>query len=147
MRYKKFYTVKEWKKFKKIKVKEIGDVEYFFDIQEIMCKKFDIILIDYTTKKEKIFSFLKKINFENINIVIDTLNKDVKDFSNSMDKLSKEIVSSEIVNIDKDRKNFEKLWEKHEEKSKVKIWSDSPKINSQKTKDEINLEKLWGFKK
>ena len=53
MKEKKFYTVKEWNKFKNN------------DMQEKLCQKYDVILTDYKTKREKVFSALKKINLKN----------------------------------------------------------------------------------
>ena len=52
MKVKKFYTVKEWRKFKS---------NDYFDMQDMLCQKYDIILTDYKTKREKLFSALKKL--------------------------------------------------------------------------------------
>ena len=109
-------TVKEWKKL--------------FNIQESLCKKYDIILTDYKTKREIIFGILDKINLKNINKGIETFNKIIQDFGGSMDQLTKE--------LDKSSKN------------NIKIWSDTPKKKSRKrshkSQDEINLGKIWGDK-
>ena len=120
MRYKKYFTVKQWKKFKKTKVK---GVKHNVDTQELMCKKYDIILTDYKTKRERIIIFLKKINMKNINKGIDTFNKAIQAFGGSMDQLSKEFGSSEKVQPSKDKENLEKLWGKSS--TNVKIWSNS----------------------
>ncbi|GEM_PF-806153 len=147
MRYKKLFTVKEWSKFKKIKVKEIEGIKYYYDIQELMCKKYDIILTDYKTKSEQIIIFLKKINMKNINKGIDTFNKAVQAFGGSMDQLSKEFASSKNDNSSKDKENLEKLWGKSS--TNVKIWSDhsNRESKSRRTQDEMNLEKIWGKRK
>jgi len=114
MRVKKKYTVKEWKKF--------------YKIQEILCKKFDVILTNHKTKKEKAIDILDKINLKNFNKGIVTFNKIIQDFGGSMEKLTSE--------IDKTSQN------------NIKIWSDMPENEpkSHKSKDQINLEKIWGDK-
>ena len=148
MKNKKHYTVKEWKKFKKIKVKEIDGIKYYYDMQELMCKKYDIILTDYKTKSEQIIIFLKKINMKNINKGIDTFNKAVQSFGGSMDQLSKDLGSSKKHQSEKDRENLEKVWGKSS-KSGVKIWSNHHirEYESRRTKDKMNLEKIWGKRK
>ncbi len=148
MRYKKLFTVKEWSKFKKIKVKEIEGIRHYYDMQELMCKKYDIILTDYKTKSERIIIFLKKINMKNINKGIDAFNKAVQAFGGSMGQLSKDLSSSEKDQSGKDKQNLEKIWGKSS-KSGVKIWSDHSKSESESRsrKDEMNLEKIWGKQK
>ena len=80
--------------------------------------------------KRKSFLILKKlfekINQKNINKSIDTFNKSVQDFGDSMDKLTKELNESP--------------------KNNIKIWSDKSENDSQNSRDEINLEKIWGKK-
>ena len=73
------------------------------------------------TKKELIINILKKINLKNINKGMDTFNKAVQDFGDSMDTMAKEM-SSDI------------------EKS-----NRASKIREKKNKE--NLEKIWGKKK
>jgi hypothetical protein len=111
----KKYTVKEWKKLQ--------------NLQEFLCKKYDVILTDHKTNKEQLVLILKNINLKNINKGIDTFNKIIQDFGGSMEKLTSE--------IDKTSRN------------NVKIWSDIPENEpeSQKSKDQINLEKIWGKEK
>ena len=147
MKNKKYFTVKQWRKFKKIKVIEFNGIKHYQDIQELMCKKHDIILTDYKTKREQVIIFLKKINMKNINKGIDTFNKAVQAFGGSMDQLSKEFGSSKNDNSNKDKENLEKLWGKSS--TNVKIWSDSSKIESKSriTQDQMNLEKIWGKRK
>lgn len=111
-RPKKKYTTKEWKKL--------------FNIQDILCKKFDIILTDHETTREKLFTLLDNINLKNINKGIDIFNKSVQSFGDSMDKL--------VTELDKTSKN------------NIKIWSDSPNSKSRKSQDQINLDKIWGLK-
>ena len=112
MRQKKFYTVKEWKKF--------------YKIQDILCQKFDIILTDHKSKKEKLFGILDGLNSKNIDKGISAFNKIIQDFGDSMNQLTTE--------LDKSSKN------------NIKIWSEPTKEKSQKTKDEVNLGKIWGDK-
>ena len=146
MKCKKYYSVKQWREFKKIQVKEINGIKHHLDIQELMCKKYDIILTDYKTKRERIIIFLKKINMKDINKGIDTLNKAIQAFGGSMDQLSKEFGSSEKDTSNNDKKNLEMIWGKPKNKSNVKIWSDSLRSESRRKKDKMNLKKIWGDK-
>ena len=74
------------------------------------------------TKKELIINILKKINLKNINKGMDTFNKAVQDFGNSMDTLTKEM-SSDVeksnrkaeIREKKNRENLEQLWGKKDE--------------------------------
>ena len=69
--------------------------------------------------KKSIIVILKKINMKNINNGIDTFNKAVQAFGDSMDTMTKEI-SSDIKKSDKESKirekknkeNLDKLWDK-----------------------------------
>ena len=148
LRCKKLYTVKQWARFKKTIVKENQRIKYNVDIQELMCKKYDIILTDYKTKRERIIVILKKINIKNINKCIDAFNKLVQDFGGFIDEITKEMDSSKEEESNKDKENLEKIWGKQEGKSSnnFKIWSDSP-TELEITRDEINLEKFWGKRK
>ncbi len=91
MRHKKKYTVKQWKKFKRFDKKETNGKVYWLDVQEMMCKKYDIILTDHRTKKEKQKAFLRKLNMKNLNKGITTFNKGVSDFGKMMDQMSSEL--------------------------------------------------------
>ena len=71
--------------------------------------------------KKSIIVILKKINMKNINNGIDTFNKAVQAFGNSMDTMTKEL-SSDIKKSDKESKIREK-------------------------KNKENLDKLWGKRK
>ena len=108
----KKYTIKEWKKLS--------------NLQETLCKKFDIILIDHKTKKELFFHILDKINLKNMNKGIETFNKIIQDFGGSMEQLTSELNETS--------------------KNNIKIWSESKESQTKKSKDQINLEKLWGVK-
>ena len=115
MRIIKKYTVQEWKKF--------------YNIQEMLCEKYEIILTNHKTNKEQLVEILKNINLKNINKGIDTFNKMIQAFGGSVEKLTTE--------LDKTSQN------------NIKIWSDVPEKESKsdKSKDQINLEKIWGKKK
>ena len=130
MKVKKFYTVKEWNKFKS---------NDYFDMQDMLCQKYDIILTDYKTKREKIFSFLKKINLKNLDIAITGFSKLVQSFGGSMDQLTREIDSQ----TSKDTDNLDSIWGKST--NSVPIWSTSE--NNSDSQHKANLEKIWGKKK
>ena len=72
-------------------------------------------------KKELIVTILKKINMENINKSIDTFNKTVQDFGDSMDTMTREL-SSDIEKSNKESEAREK-------------------------KNKENLDKIWGKRK
>ncbi len=82
MRIKKFYTVKQWNCFK--------DNDYF-DMQDMLCQKYDVILTDHKTRKEKITFILNKFNQRNFNKGMIQFNRIMKDFGKFMDQFSQEI--------------------------------------------------------
>jgi len=123
MRTRKFYTVKQWQRFK---------TNDYFDMQELLCQKYDVILSDYQTKKKKTFSLLQKINLKNFDKGITEFSKLVQSFGNSMDQFTTEINDKKIS----DKKNLESIW--GSSKKQTPIWSDD---NSD------NLEKIWGKRK
>ena len=120
MRIKKYFTVKEWQKFK---------TNDYFDMQEMLCQRYDVVLSDYQTKKQKTFSLLQKINLKNFNKGITEFSKLVQSFGNSMDQFTTEINDKKIS----DKKNLESIW--GSSKKQTPIWSDN---------DSDNLEKIWG---
>ena len=132
MKVKKFYTVKEWNKFKS---------NDYFDMQDMLCQKYDIILTDYKTKSEKIFSFLKKINLKNLDKAITVFSKLVQSFGGSMGQLTREIDSQ----TSKDKDNLDSVWGKSE--NSVPIWSTSENSSDSQSQHKANLEKIWGKKK
>ena len=127
MRTRKYFTVREWNRFKN---------NDYFDMQEMLCQKYDVILTDYKTKREKIFSTLKKINLRNFDNGIAEFSKLVQSFGSSMDQLTSEIDSQKS----KDADNLDLVWGKSNES--IPIWSDSKNDSGSKHKD--NLEKIWG---
>ena len=127
MRTRKYFTLREWNRFKN---------NDYFDMQEMLCQKYDVILTDYKTKREKIFSALKKINLRNFDNGIAEFSKLVQSFGGSMDQLTSEIDSQKS----KDTDNLDLVWGKSNES--IPIWSDSKNDSGSKHKD--NLEKIWG---
>ena len=120
MRTRKFYTVKQWSKFK---------CNDYFDMQELLCKKYDVVLTDYKTRNQKICSLLQKINLKNFDKGITEFSKLVQSFGNSMDQFTTEINDKKIS----DKKNLESIWGPSEKQTP--IWSDN---------DSDNLKKIWG---
>jgi hypothetical protein len=123
MRIRKYFTVKEWQKFK---------TNDYFDMQEMLCQRYDVILSDYQTKKQKTFSLLQKINLNNFDKGITEFSKLVQSFGNSMDKFTAEIDNKKTS----DKKNLESIW--GPSKKQTPIWSDN---------DSDNLDKIWGKRK
>ena len=73
LRYPKKFTVKAWNKF---------DLTQ----QDILCCRYDIILTDYMTQKEKIIKIAKQFNLKN-------LNKSITKFNKGMDQFNKMVAS------------------------------------------------------
>jgi hypothetical protein len=132
MRTKKFYTVKQWSKFKS---------NDYFDMQEMLCQKYDVVLIDYQTKKQKTFSLFQKINLKNFDKGITEFAKLVQSFGGSMDRLTREIDSQ----THKDKDNLDSIWSKSA--NSVPIWSTSENNSDSQSQHKANLEKIWGKKK
>ena len=130
MRTRKYFTVREWNRFKS---------KDSFDMQEMLCQKYDVILTDYKTKREKVFSALKKINLKNFDRGVTEFSKLVQSFGGSMDQLTRELDSQKS----KDSDNMDLIWGKPG--NSVPIWGDSKSDFDSKHKD--NLEKIWGKRK
>lgn len=86
MKYLKKYTVKEWKKFDRVVERENGvDIT----MQEILLQKYNIILIDHMTRKEKVKSqrmkLKKKLTIKNIQRATKIISKAVNSFSREME--------------------------------------------------------------
>ena len=86
MRTRKYFTVKEWNRFKN---------NDYFDMQDMLCQKYDVILTDYKTKREKVFSVLNKINLKNFDKGVTEFSKLIQSFGGSMEQLTREIDSSQ----------------------------------------------------
>ena len=120
MRVRKYFTVKEWQRF---------NTNNYSDMQELLCQKYDVILSDYRTKKQKIFSLLQKINLKSFDKGVSEFSKLVQSFGNSMDQFTAEMDNKKTS----DKKNLEYILGPSEKQTP--IWSDD---NSD------NLEKIWG---
>ena len=129
MRDRKYFTVKEWNRFKN---------NDYFDMQDMLCQKYDIILTDYQTKREKIYSALKKINLKNLDKGITGFSKLVQSFGGSMDQLTREIDSQKH----KDKDNLDSVWGKSN--NSVPIWASSEDNFDSQAQHKANLEKIWG---
>ena len=54
LRFPKYFTHEAWINIRKLdSIKQIGDKEFFRDVQEELCKRFDIIITNYLTPKER----------------------------------------------------------------------------------------------
>ena len=130
MKTRKYFTVREWNRFKN---------NDYFDMQDMLCQKYDVILTDYKTKREKVYSALKKINLRNFDKGVSEFSKLVQSFGGSMDQLTRELNSPKY----KDADNLDLVWGKSN--NSVPIWGDSKNDFDSKHKD--NLEKIWGKRK
>jgi len=128
MRERKFYTVKQWNCFK--------DNDYF-DMQEMLTQRYDVILTDHKTRKEKITFVLKKFNQRNFNKAMKQFDGFMKDFGNFMDQLTLDSTHETNSTKYKDEDSDDLIWGKSN--NSIPIWSSS---NS----DFDNLEKIWGKK-
>jgi len=123
MRTRKYFTVKEWSRFKN---------NDYFDMQDMLCQKYDVILTDYKTRNQKIFSLLQKINLKNFGKGVTEFSKLVNSFGNSIEQLTAEINDDKIS----DKKNLESIWGPSEKQTPIWSYNDSD-----------NLEKIWGKRK
>ena len=129
MRTRKYFTVKEWNRFKN---------NDYFDMQDMLCQKYDVILTDYQTKKEKLFSALKKINLKNFDKGVTEFSKLVQSFGGSLEQLTREIDSSKS----KGKDHLDSVWGKSN--NSVPIWVSSEDNFDSQAQHKANLEKIWG---
>ena len=114
-----FFTVKQWNKFS-------------WNMQEALCKKYNVILIDYQTRKEKIMSLLNKINMKNFNKGMDTFNKSLNKFSKTVDSLTASTSKSSFTGFDQGKNmkeilgktefSSDAIWGKPREDTHSSIW-------------------------
>ena len=97
-----------------------------------------MILTDYKTKREKIFSVLKKINLKNFDKGVTEFSKLVQSFGGSMDQLTREIDSSKS----KGKDHLDSVWGKSN--NSVPIWVSSEDNFDSQAQHKANLEKIWG---
>ena len=81
MKYLKKFTVKEWSKFDKIVDQEDGES---ITGQEILLRKYKIILTDHRTRKDKFNDAFDKIFRADINKTLNKVTKGIDDFSKVM---------------------------------------------------------------
>ena len=62
-----------------------------FSMQENICQRYDVILTDYKITREKIATFLNKINIKNFNKGVEIFNKSMNQFSKTVDSLTADI--------------------------------------------------------
>jgi len=142
VRYTKFYTQKEWKKFKRFDKKTIHGKDYYLDVQELLCKKYDIILVDYKTRKEKTIHILKKFNMKNFEKGMTKFNRSVQAFSSGISaEPKKKTRTKDPVKIWSTVKPTKKR--KPRTKNSVKIW-ETKRPSKKKQSD---IEKIWGVNK
>ena len=142
MRTRNYFTVREWDRFKN---------NDYFDMQDMLCQKYDVILTDYQTKREKLFSALKKINLRNFDKGVTEFSKLVQSFGGSMEQLTREIDSPKRKgsHYKKTRSesnngvNFNSIW--GDSDNSVPIWGDSK--NDSDSQHKNNLDKIWGKRK
>jgi hypothetical protein len=125
LKHKKYYTIKEWSKFKN---------NNYFDMQELLCEKYEVILTDYKTKRQRIISLLSHINLKSLDKGIVQFNKLFASFGNSSEQLTRELNHSK-----KDKQNLDSIWGKSN--NSVPIWGKS---ESSQARYEANLESIWG---
>lgn len=143
-----FFTVKQWNKFS-------------WNMQEILCKKYNVILTDYHTTKEKITLLINKINIKNFNKGMDTFNKSLNKFSKTVDSLTASAGKSSFKGFDQGKsmdglgKSKNEIWGESNADS-VSLWGKPIKLTSQpvsiwpekSTKTDFklqnNIESIWG---
>ena len=81
MKYTKHLTVKAWDKFDHIVDQENGEP---LTAQEILLRKYKIILTDHRTRKDKFNDLFDKIFKADINKTLDKVTKGIDDFSKVM---------------------------------------------------------------
>jgi hypothetical protein len=160
----KRFTVKEWNRFNKVFTKCVGDQEYYLDLQEYLCKRYNIILTDHINPvpmSRKILKWMKKnLTQENLDKGMKTFNDGVENFTKELDAFGKAFGSDQketkrLLGISDSRTNHNKNIQRltGSGPGKVKIWSDKPKRTYKKkrsrgkSRHDTNMEKIWGKRK
>ena len=120
-----FFTLKQWNKFS-------------WSMQEVLCKKYNVILTDYKTTKEKITLLLDKINIKNFNKGMDTFSKSLNKFSKTVDSLSaskssfKGFDQGKSIEETLGKTGFSKdaIWGKPREDTHISIWGKQVRLTS-----------------
>ena len=121
----KYFTTKQWQRFKS---------NDYFDMQELLCQRYDVVLTDYKTRGQKIISLLSHINLKNLDKGIVQFNKLFASFGDSTEQLTRELNHTK-----KDKQNLDSIWGKSD--NSVSIWGNS---ESSQARYEANLESIWG---
>jgi len=123
-------THKEWDQLKKFSKTDVDGVDFYSDLQMIMCQKYKITISDWMPKWIRRYATFKKyVNMTNFNKGIDKFNKGVQQFSGSLDSMSSEFGGSKkSLSSKKDKDNIFKLTGKRE--SSVGIWGKQRKTKS-----------------
>jgi len=143
-----FFTVKEWNRFS-------------WSMQEIICKKYDVILTDYKTRKEKVILLLNKINMKNFNKGMDTFNKSLNKFSKTVDSMTASASKSSFTGFNQGKsmdglgKSKNELWGESNADS-VSLWGNPIRLTSSsvsiwpekstktESKSRNDMESIWG---
>jgi hypothetical protein len=143
-----FFTIKEWNRFS-------------WSMQEIICKKYDVILTDYKTRKEKVILLLNKINMKNFNKGMDTFNKSLNKFSKTVDSMTASASKSSFTGFNQGKsmdglgKSKNELWGESNADS-VSLWGNPIRLTSSsvsiwpekstktESKSRNDMESIWG---
>ena len=157
MKYPKQYTQKEWSKFDKkdMPAETLGNdyqfVNFFtqkkesyetISMQELLCIKYDIILTDYKTKKQKLFQIIDKVNIKNLNSGIDKFNKGINQFSKviASNKPASESGSKSKMGIS--QKDYDKLFKSPKRKgNSINFWNEDKKTRKKRNKKRKAVQK------
>lgn len=163
MNYPRSYTVREWKKFdKEIDGSMVGNEYQFFNyftqrmesfesltMQEALLQKYDVVLTDHKTKKEKVFEIIDKVNIKNLNAGIDKFNKGVNQFS-------KVIASSQPkgkkMKIGMSQREYNELFGPKRKNNNMDFWNEDRKTRNRRNKKSKPVQKekhmpFYGSKK
>jgi|CXWL01.1.fsa_nt_gi hypothetical protein len=143
-----FFSVREWNRFS-------------WNMQEVICKKYDVILTDYQTRKEKIMLLLHKINMKNFNKGMDTFNKSLNKFSKTVDSMTASANKSSFKGFDQGKsmdglgKSKNEIWGESNTDS-VSLWGKPIRLTSQpvsiwpekptktESKSRNDMDSIWG---
>ena len=131
--------VKEWNRFD-------------WDKQELLCKRYKIILTDWQPKWKKRYDTLKKyVNQKNFDKGLDIFNKGVQDFSKQMDDMTKGLGGDPKNN----KKNLDSIWgnkKKGGDGNSIPLWGSKHTATKKRRKKKViksdsNMDIIWGKKK
>jgi len=167
MKYPKEYTQKEWSKFssKQVDASSLGNDYQFFNfftqklesyesmsVQEMMIIKYDIVLTDYKTKKEKIFNIIDKVNIKNLNSGIEKFNKGVNQFSKAIESStpgkgpSTRGLTSNNNKLGISQREYDKLFKpKRRKGNSVNFWDEDQKTRKRRNKKRKAVQPDYSF--